>query len=172
VNTTIIGPSHLRIRTLTFLLRVVAVSALLSGISFYLPASWINSFLAWCGLPGPMPDAVLMRYVLLGAGNLQVGIGVVIWVIARDVVRHQPIVIAVLVAILVAAPVFFLTNALAGLPRYWCFVDFSCCFLAGAVPLTVSLWPAKKPPAGMDGTRAVPTEANQATSATVSRNLP
>jgi hypothetical protein len=135
-----------RVRTIGFLLRIVAVSAILSGISFYFPERWIDSFLAWCGLAGPMPHAVLMRYVLWGAGNLQVGIGVVIWVISRDVARYQPVVIAVLVVFLIAAPAFYLTNALAGLPSYWSFVDFVCCFLAGGVPLAFCLWPAKESP--------------------------
>src|SRR5689334_3347236 len=117
-----------RIRTITFLLRVVAISAILSGVSFYFPERWIDSFLVWCWVP-EMPHAVLMRYVLLGAGHLQIGIGLVIWFIARDLVRYQPVVVATLVVFLIAAPAFYLTDAFAGLPWYWCLVDFGCCFL-------------------------------------------
>jgi hypothetical protein len=51
---------------------------------------------------------------------LLVGIGVLVWFIARDVVRFQPIIFAMLVVFLIAAPVFYLTNAIAGLPWYWC----------------------------------------------------
>jgi hypothetical protein len=134
-----------RIRTITFLLRVVAMSAILSGVSFYFPERWIDSFLVWCGLP-EMPQAVLMRYVLLGAGHLQIGIGLVIWFIAQDVVRYQPVVVATLVVFLIAAPAFYLTDAVAGLPWYWCLVDLGCCFLAGGVPLLFCLWPAKQSP--------------------------
>ena len=130
-----------RVCWLAILLRVVAISAIFSGISFFFPVAWIDSFLAWCGLE-PLPDANLMRYVLRGAGYLQVGIGVVIWVIARDVVRFQPVVIAVLTAFLVGAPAFYWIDAAAGLPRWFCFVDFTCCFLAGAVPLAFCLCPS------------------------------
>ncbi|MHB8522248.1 MAG: hypothetical protein ACYDH9_16025 [Limisphaerales bacterium] len=134
-----------RVRTIAFLLRVVAISAILSGMTFYCPQGWIESFLVCCGLP-EMPHAALMRYVLLGAGHLQVGIGVVVWFMARDIVRYQPIIITMLVVFLIAAPAFYLTDAMAGLPWYWCLLDFTCCFLAGSVPLLFCLWPAKQSP--------------------------
>jgi hypothetical protein len=123
----------------------VSISLICSGVSFYFPEGWINSFLVWCGLP-EMPHATIMRYVLLGAGHLQVFMGVVVWFVARDVVRYQPIVVAVIVALLLAAPAFYLTDSIAGLPRYWCLFDFGCCFLAGGVPLFACLWPVKKSP--------------------------
>jgi len=132
---------------------VAAISAILSGLTFYLPVGWIDSFLVWCGLP-QMPHAAIMRYVLLGAGHLQIGIGVVIWFISRDVVRYQPVIIATLTVILMAAPAFFLTNAIAGLPRYWSLLDFGCCFLAGGLPLLFCLWPAKPSPKPAGGAEA------------------
>ena len=111
-----------RVRTIAFLLRVVAISAILSGVTFYFPERDIDSFLVWCGLP-EMPHAVLMRYVLRGAGHLQVGIGAAIWFLARDPLRYQPVVIAVLVVFLIAAPAFYLTDAIAGLP---CCIGMQC----------------------------------------------
>jgi hypothetical protein len=87
-----------------------------------------------------MPHGVLMRYVLLGAGHLQVGIGLVVWFMARDPVRYQPIIIIMLAVFLVAAPAFYLTGVIAGLPRYWCLLDFCCCLLVGGVPLVFCLW--------------------------------
>src|SRR4030095_1933635 len=132
-----------RVSTVAFLLRVVALSAILSGLSFFFPKLWIDSFVQWWGVE-PMPDAVLMRYVLWGGGCLQIGIGAMIWAIARDVVRYPPIVVAILVAFLVAPPTFYFIDALAGFPRSWCWVDFGCCFLAGGVPLMFCLWPAKQ----------------------------
>jgi hypothetical protein len=71
---------------------------------------------------------------------LQVGIGVVVWLMARDPARYQPIIIIMLAVFLVAAPAFYLTDAIAGLPWYWRLLDFSCCFLAGGVPLVFCLW--------------------------------
>ena len=141
-----------RIRPIADLLRLAALSVFLSGVTFLLPASSIDSFLVWCGLE-PVPHVRLMRYVLFVAGLLQVGIGVVVWVIARDVVRYQPVVVTVLVAFLIGAPAFYLFDALAGMPRWWCILEFACCFLAGGVPLGFCLWPTS------------PNKAPQATAA-------
>jgi len=135
------------------------VSAILSGISFFFPKPWIDSFVQWWGAE-PMPESAFMRYVLWGGGCLQVGIGAVVWVIARDVVRHQSVVLAVIVAFLVAAPTFYIIDAVAGLPRPWCWVDFGCCFLAGMVPLLFCLWPAKQSP----NHSMQPTEASRSES--------
>ncbi len=89
-----------------------------------------------------MPDATMMRYVLRGAGYLQMAYGIVLWVVARDVVRFQSAVVAFIVVFLVGAPAFYCIDAAAGLPGYWCLLDFSCSFLAGAVPLAFWLWPS------------------------------
>ena len=129
-----------RVRTIANLLRLAAISVFLSGVTFLLPVTSIDSFLAWCGLE-QVPHVRLMRYVLFVAGLLQVGIGVVVWVIARDVARYQPLVVTVLIAFLIGAPVFYGFDALAGMPRWWCILEFACCFLAGGVPLAFCLWP-------------------------------
>src|SRR5207248_7354728 len=117
----------IRPRSMAFLIRLAAVSVFFSGVSFFLPETSINSFLVWCGLE-QMPDATMMRYVLRGAGYLQIGCGVVLWVLARDVVRYQPIVIAFIAVALMGAPAFYWLDAAAGLPGYWCMLDFTCCF--------------------------------------------
>jgi hypothetical protein len=134
-----------RVRWIAILLRVAAISVMLSGLSFFLPEPWIDSILEWCGV-GQMPHEALMRYVVRGAGYLQVAGGVFIWAIARDVVRYRPIVITVLALLLIGAPAFYLIDATAGLPRWWCFMDFGCCFLAGGVPLAFCLWPSSHEP--------------------------
>lgn len=118
-----------------------------------MPETSINSFLVWCGLE-QMPDATMMRYILRGAGYLQIGYGVLLWVVARDVVRYQPTVIAYIAVFLVGAPAFYWIDAAAGLPRYWCLFDFTCCFLAGAVPLAFWLWPSS--PNKLQATAAAP----------------
>jgi hypothetical protein len=145
-----------RVRTIANLLRLAAFSVFLSGVTFLLPVTSIDSFLVSCGLE-QVPHVRLMRYVLFVAGLLQVGIGVVVWVIARDVVRFQPVVVAVLVTFLIGAPAFYLFDALAGMPRWWCILEFACCFLAGGVPLVFCLWPARKSPnTALEPTATVP----------------
>jgi hypothetical protein len=136
-------------------MRIAAVSLFLSGVTLFLPEASINSFLVWCGLE-QMPDATMMRYILRGCGYLQMGFGVLLWVVARDVVRYQPVVIAYIAVFLVGAPAFYWIDATAGLPGYWCLLDFACCFLASAVPLAFWLWPTspdKAPPRGTEAPR-------------------
>jgi len=146
--------SFTRVRTIANLLRLAAISVFLSGVTFLLPVSSIDAFLAWCGLEA-VPHVRLMRYALFAAGLLQVGIGLVVWVIARDVVRYQPVVVAVLVAFLIGAPAFYLFDALAGMPCWWCILEFACCFLAGGVPLAFCLWPTS-PNKALQATAAAP----------------
>jgi hypothetical protein len=102
---------------MAFLMRLAAVSVFFSGVSFFLPEWSINSFLVWCGLE-QMPDATMMRYILRAAGYLQIAYGVVLWVVARDVVRFQPVVVAFIVVFLIGAPAFYWINSAAGLPGY------------------------------------------------------
>ncbi len=139
---------------MAFLMRVAAVSLFFSGVSFFLPETSINSFLVWCGLD-QMPGATMMRYILRAAGYLQIGYGVLLWIVARDVMRYQRIVIAFIVIFLAGAPAFYWIDAVAGLPRYWCLLDFSCFFLAGAVPLAFWLWPSS-PNKALQATAAAP----------------
>ena len=153
----VVMKSSKRVRSIAILLRVLAISVIISGGSLFLPEAWINSFLEWCGV-GQMPHEPQLRYLLWGCGYLALAWGVFIWVIAMDVMRYRPIIITVLVAFLIAAPTFYLIGNIAGLPRWWCIVDFISCFLAGAVPLTFFLWPAKASPGGKIGGNKVAKE--------------
>jgi len=134
-----------RVRTIAFLLRAVAIFLFCDGGGLFLPESWGNSCLVWCGLE-PMPHATLMRYFLLMSGYLQIAIGVLVWIVAADVVRYRPLVIATIAIFLVGAPAFYLIDAIVGLPRWWCIMDFTCCLLCGGVPLVFCIWPAKTSP--------------------------
>jgi hypothetical protein len=122
-------------------LRVLAIFVIVNGVSILLPWAWIDSVLIWCGL-GHMPDAAVLHYLLRGAGYFAMTFGVLIWVIASDVVRYRPIVITIITIFLIGAPVFYLIDAFAGLPRWWCILDFTICLLAGGFPLAFGVWPS------------------------------
>lgn len=134
-----------RVRSIANVMRVLAVAWILSGVLCFLPYSWGNSFLAWFGME-QMPQALFMMYVLRGAGLLGVGIGVVIWVVATDVVRYRPIVIAIIALHLIGAPVFYLMDVIIGMPLSWRIMDFVSLLMMGVLPLAFCLWPAKKSP--------------------------
>ena len=133
------------IRAITNTVRGLAVVLILSGGSFFLPQAWLDSIIVQYGL-GPMPQAAPMRYVLLVAGYLLIALGVLFWVIARDVVRYRPFVIATIAIFLAGAPAFYLINVVAGMPRWCGITDFVLCFVSGSVLLACCLWPASKEP--------------------------
>jgi hypothetical protein len=134
-----------RFRSIANILRVLAVAWILSGVCCFFPDSWIDSFLAWFGVE-QMPHALPMIYVLRGAGWVCVGTGVVIWIVATDIIRYRPMVIAIITLHLIAAPVFYWMDAIIGMPRRWCMMDFVCFLAAGSGPLAFCLWPAKTLP--------------------------
>jgi len=130
---------------ITNTMRVLAIVLMLSGASFFLPKTWLESVVAEHGL-GQIPQAVLMHYALLIAGYLLLALGALLWVIAKDVVRNRPFVIATIAIFLVGAPAFYLINALAGMPSWCGIVDFVLCFLLGGVLLAACLWRTSNEP--------------------------
>ena len=163
-----------RVRSIADILRIIAIVWMLSGVCCFVPDRWVDSFLAWFGVE-QMPRALPMIYVLRAAGCLCFGIGAVIWAVATDIVRYRLIVITIVAVHLIAAPAFYLMDAMIGLPRGWCIMDFTCFFLGGAVPLAVSLWPAKtsaNPQGGANGRQPSGSHSDRPSSAAASRRSP
>jgi hypothetical protein len=131
------------VRSTANTMRVLAVVLILSGGSFFLPKTWLESVVVEQGL-GQIPQAVLTHYVLLIAGYLLLALGGLLWVVAKDVVRYRRFVIATIAIFLVGAPAFYLINALAGMPTWCGITDFVLCFILGGVLLAAFSWPASK----------------------------
>jgi hypothetical protein len=86
-----------------------------------------------------MPDDPVLRYVIRGASLAQGAIGVLLWVIATDVVRFRPLVVTTAWIYLLGAPAYYFIDSVAGMPRFWCIFDCVFCFLAGGVLLILCL---------------------------------
>ena len=134
-----------RVRYIARTLQVLAIGWIFSGVFCFIPDSWMNTFLGWFGAE-QMPPAIFMSYVLRGAGLIIAGVGVVIWIAATDIVRYRPIVVAIIALHLIAAPVFYVMDAIIGMPLWWRVMDFSCFFVAGGVPLAYYLCPSSDEP--------------------------
>jgi hypothetical protein len=132
------------LRTALFL-RIIAVVQMLTFAVVLLPVAWLASWHAWLGL-GAMPDDPVLRYVIRGAAFAQGGVGVLVWVVATDVVRYRPLVITTAALSLCAAPAYYFIDATAGMPRWWCLFDFAYCVLAGG-GLTLCLCSSRAPTA-------------------------
>jgi hypothetical protein len=134
-----------RVRSIANTLRVLAVAWILSGICCFFPDSWDNAFLALFGVE-PVPQGIPMIFVLRWAGVGCVWIGIMIWVVATDVVRYRPIVIAIIALHLIAAPVAYFMELVIGMPLSWRIMDSVSLLVLGVIPLVFCLWPAKESP--------------------------
>ena len=119
-------------------LRVIAVMQILILGLVIVPVDWIDAWHVWLGL-GPMPDDAMLRFVIRGAAFAQAGIGVLMWIMATDVVRFRPLVIACGWIYLIGGPAFYWIEIVAGMPLSWCLFDSISCFIAGASLLALSL---------------------------------
>ncbi len=126
-------------------LRVLAAFIALNSLTVFLPESWIDSVLVWCGV-GHVPDSMLFRYLLRGAGVLLLALAVLIWIVASDVARYQPLAITISLIFVIGAPVSWLIDILVGLPFWWCILDSAICVLGGGIPLLFCFWPTKGSP--------------------------
>lgn len=127
------------IRSITYLLRFIAVVQLLTFGLCFVPESVFVDLYAWTGL-GHWPRLPFLNYVVRGASYCQGAIGLLLWVIATDVIRYRPLVITTGVIYLVGGPAFYLIHASAGMPHWWAVMDSVSCGLFGAVLLTLCLW--------------------------------
>jgi hypothetical protein len=84
-----------------------------------------------------------------------IALGALVWIIARDVVRYRPLVIALIVIQLIGAPVLCLIDVTSGMPRWWCIMDFTSCLLGGGILLPLIF---KKSP--LQATAAAPASGN------------
>ena len=121
-------------------LRVLAIVLTMGGASSFLPRQWIDAGVVQLGLQS-VPDVALARYVQLWCGYSGISLGILLWVVAKDVVRHRPLVIATIAIFLIGAPAFYLINVTAGMPRWCAVTDFVCCLLGGGILLGFVMWP-------------------------------
>jgi hypothetical protein len=102
-----------------------------------MPIAWIAQWHAWLGL-GHLPDDAVLRYAVRGGAFVQGAIGVLIWVIATDVVRYRPLVLTVGGIYLVSGPAFYFLDSAVGMPPFWGMMDGAACFLIGSVLLALA----------------------------------
>ncbi len=81
----------------------------------------------------------MLRYALRGGAFVQGAIGVLIWIIAGDVIRYRPLAIATGAIYLASGPAFYAIDTISGMPHFWCLFDGASCFVTGSVLLALSL---------------------------------
>jgi hypothetical protein len=123
--------------TATFLRFLAILQILTAGIAV-IPLEWIDAWHAWVGL-GAMSHDPMLRYVVRGGAFVQGAIGVLLWIMASDVARYRPLILATGVIYLIAGPAFYFIESIAHMPRFWCVLDSVSCLVVGGVLLAFCL---------------------------------
>jgi hypothetical protein len=121
--------------TATFLYGLSILQLLTAGIAI-MPTEWIEAWHKWLGL-GAMPHDPLLLYAVRGGGFVQGAIGVLLWIMACDVVRYRPLIMAVALIFLCSSPAFYLIDSIVRLPLFWCLLDAGSCFAVGSILLAL-----------------------------------
>jgi hypothetical protein len=115
-------------------LRFVAILQLLTTFVALVPEKLLADFHA-CVRFGPLPHLPLFLYIVRGAAYCQGAIGVLLWIIAGDVVRYRPLVIAAGWIYLLAGPAFYVIHVQSAMPMWWMIMDTVSCLFFGAAVL-------------------------------------
>ena len=105
-----------------WLLRAMGAVEILAFVAVIMPRSWMETSHAWLGL-GVMPDGPIIMFMIRQASYFYGTHGVLLWLMAADVVRFQPLVRFTGWMFLLAAPVFFVIDYTAGMPAFWTATD-------------------------------------------------
>ena len=119
-------------------LRFLAIVQMLTGGLTLIPNTWLANWHAWLGL-GHLPNDAVLRYGVRGGAFVQGAIGILIWIMATDIVRYRPLVLAVGWIYLASGPAFYLIDSIAGMPFFWCAADAVSCFAVGSIVLALAL---------------------------------
>ena len=135
----------LSVRTTANFLRFVAIVQILTFAVIFMPSTWIGAWHYWVGL-GVMSDTPVFRYVLRGASYVHGAIGILLWVMATDIVRYRPLVLTTALVYLIGGPAYYLIDSIAGIPGSWCIFDSAFCFLVGGAMLALCVWSSSETP--------------------------
>jgi hypothetical protein len=116
------------------LLRLGGLVEMLAFASAVIPRSWMAAAHEWLGM-GPFPDAAVVVFMIRQSSFFYGVHGLLLWFLASDVERFQPVVRFVGWAFLSFAPAFFLIDWSSGVPLWWTICDPLACGLFGGAIL-------------------------------------
>jgi hypothetical protein len=105
-------------RLLVFLLRLGGVVTIAAFPAILLPTDWMDAAHRWLGL-GELPRAPIVEYLTRSVAALYGFHGVLLLVVARDPVRHRPIVRYLGAMNVLFGVLLILIDVRAGLPIVW-----------------------------------------------------
>ncbi|MBC7909135.1 MAG: hypothetical protein H7Y30_01460 [Pyrinomonadaceae bacterium] len=119
------------------LLRLAGAVEILAFVAVVMPRSWMEWSHVWLGM-GQMPEGAVLMFLIRQASYVYGMHGIMLWVVASDVVRFRPLVIFTGISFLLAGPVFFIIDYVSGMPLWWTVADSVGCAFFGASLLLLS----------------------------------
>ena len=128
-----------RIRYLRIFLRFIAICQMLAFVAVFVPIRvWLGKWYGWLELGRAPEVSAILKYVIPATAFFQGAIGVWMWVMISDLARYRQMLIVTGVIYVVAVPVFYFIDTVAGLPMSWRVYDCVWCFVVGVA--LVDLW--------------------------------
>jgi hypothetical protein len=119
------------------LLRLAGAVEILAFVAVVMPRSWMEWSHVRLGM-GQMPEGAVLMFLIRQASYVYGMHGIMLWVLASDVVRFRPLVIFTGISFLLAGPVFFIIDYVSGMPLWWTVADSVGCAFFGAALLLLS----------------------------------
>ncbi|MFN0078114.1 MAG: hypothetical protein ACKVY0_16785 [Prosthecobacter sp.] len=123
---------HPRLQSL--ILRAACLMSLLTLGAVFAPEYVLGKLNWFLGL-GKLPDSVLLRYLGSGGSFVYIITGLLMWMMAGDVVRYRPMIVFSAWLMLAAAPIYAYINIHTGMPRWCAVMDVVTCLGFGAALL-------------------------------------
>ena len=130
-------------RLQSWLLRLFGSIEILAFFAVVMPRSWMEVTHASLGL-GEMPGGPIIMFMIRQASYVYGMHGLLLWILAWDVIRFRPLVIFTGASYLLSAPVFFLIDYSSGMPWFWTISDTVGGALVGGALLFLSLRGARR----------------------------
>lgn len=139
-NPALIGRPHLQ----SLLLKTAGAISLVTLGAVFAP-DYVLGKLHWLLGMGRLPDSVLLRYLGAGGSFVYIVTGILMWMMAGDVVRYRPMIVVSAWITLAAAPIYCYINRHTGMPLWWTLMDSLTCLAFGAA----LLWACHARPKGV-----------------------
>ncbi len=128
----------------SFLLKTAGTISLVTLGAVFAP-DYVLGKLNWLLGMGKLPDSALLRYLGAGGSFVYIVTGILMWMMAGDVVRYRPMIVMSAWIMLTAAPIYWYINTHTGMPLWWMLMDSIACLAFG---ITL-LWACHDRPKGV-----------------------
>jgi hypothetical protein len=138
VAATTVG-SYRRRRLVRAQKRLLQIGGTIEAFAFVaavMPRTWMEAAHVWLGM-GTMPEGAVVDFMIRQSSFFYGMHGLLLWVLATDVERFQPVVRFVGWMFLAFGPAFFVIDSGTGTPLWWTVCDPLACGLYGAAILWV-----------------------------------